>query len=91
MESEPNVHFEPIVHLPQVETKTGEEDEDVVFSERAKLYRLDNKQWKERGVGNMKILRHKHTGNSAFGDFKEEANFFEPSMIFLCHEIFTNF
>jgi hypothetical protein len=73
VESEPNVHFEPVVHLPEVETKTGEEDEDVVFSERAKLYRLDNKQWKERGVGNMKILRHKHTGNPAFGDFEEEA------------------
>ncbi|KAM7302318.1 E3 SUMO-protein ligase RanBP2-like [Ixodes scapularis] len=61
----PNVEFEPVVPLPElVEAKTGEEDEEVLFCQRAKLYRYDGetKQWKERGVGQLKILRHGETG-----------------------------
>lgn len=55
-----DVHFEPIVSLPEVEVKSGEEDEEVLFKERAKLYRWDRlaNQWKERGVGEIKILYH---------------------------------
>jgi Ran-binding protein 3 len=35
---------------------TGEEDEEAVFSVRAKLYVLsDQKQWKERGTGPLKL------------------------------------
>lgn len=81
-----DIHFEPIVSLPevpfernikthskelksssstrslilQVETKSGEEDEEILFKERTKLFRWDreNNQWKERGVGDIKILFH---------------------------------
>ncbi|XP_066124655.1 E3 SUMO-protein ligase RanBP2-like isoform X1 [Saccopteryx bilineata] len=55
-----DVHFEPIVSLPEVEVKSGEEDEEILFKERAKLYRWDRdaSQWKERGVGDFKILWH---------------------------------
>lgn len=56
---EPNVHFEPVIPLPDlVDAKTGEEDEDVVFSHRAKLLRFDTsaREWKDRGVGAMKVL-----------------------------------
>ncbi|XP_057709426.1 E3 SUMO-protein ligase RanBP2-like isoform X2 [Corythoichthys intestinalis] len=55
-----DIHFEPIVSLPEVETKSGEEDEEILFKERAKLYRWDRdiNQWKERGVGDLKILYH---------------------------------
>uniref|UniRef100_A0A8C2ZFZ6 E3 SUMO-protein ligase RanBP2 n=1 Tax=Cyclopterus lumpus TaxID=8103 RepID=A0A8C2ZFZ6_CYCLU len=55
-----DIHFEPIVSLPEVETKSGEEDEEILFKERAKLYRWDRDlgQWKERGVGDLKILFH---------------------------------
>lgn len=37
-----------------------------VFSQRAKLYRYDPdlKEWKERGVGEMKVLHH--TGSGAY-------------------------
>jgi len=50
--------FKPIIPLPDaIEVVTGEEDEDKVFCERAKLFRFD-KEWKERGVGEMKILYH---------------------------------
>ncbi|KAF4109509.1 hypothetical protein G5714_010582 [Onychostoma macrolepis] len=54
------IHFEPIVSLPEVEVKSGEEDEEILFKERAKLYRWDRElnQWKERGVGDLKILFH---------------------------------
>merc|ERR1719347_1769308 len=58
-------HFEPIVPLPElVDVKTGEEDEEVVFKHRAKVYRYcgDTKQWKERGVGDLKILKDPRSG-----------------------------
>lgn len=86
-------HYEPIIELPdEIKVSTGEENEDKVFSERAKLFRYDatNKevgiigfrptasivnspiahffrllrkyfgppQWKERGVGDFKVLHH---------------------------------
>ena len=40
--------------------KSGEEDETVLFEHRAKLYRYDN-EWKERGLGDIKILQHNKT------------------------------
>ena len=58
-------HFEPIIPLPdKIDLKTGEEDEEVMFSHRAELYRFvtDDKQWKERGVGNIKLLRNRQSG-----------------------------
>ncbi|XP_070509299.1 E3 SUMO-protein ligase RanBP2 [Chironomus tepperi] len=56
---EPTAHFEPVIPLPElIENKTGEEDERVLFYNRAKLLRFDsnNKEWKERGIGEMKVL-----------------------------------
>ena len=43
---------------------SGEEDETAVFSQRAKLFRFDKatNQWKEKGIGDMKILKHTETG-----------------------------
>ena len=62
---ESSPHFEPLVSLPLIEElNSGEEDEEVLFCHRAKLYRYDNSQWKERGVGNMKILKHKISGKA---------------------------
>ena len=46
---------------PQVELKTGEEDEEPLYCHRAKLFRFTDDQWKERGLGDVKILRHKQT------------------------------
>ncbi|VDH96873.1 E3 SUMO-protein ligase RanBP2 [Mytilus galloprovincialis] len=61
-EYEPNVDFKPVIDLPDlVETKTGEEEEEAVFCERANLFRFDDGQWKERGTGELTLLRHKHT------------------------------
>ncbi|RMJ28765.1 ran-specific GTPase-activating protein 1 [Aspergillus sp. HF37] len=58
----PEVHFEPVVHLTEkVETKTNEELEEQSFKMRAKLFRFDrdSKEWKERGTGDVRLLRHK--------------------------------
>ncbi|PSN43549.1 hypothetical protein C0J52_03693 [Blattella germanica] len=54
-------HFEPIIDLPDaIEVRTGEEDETIMFCSRAKLFRYETstKEWKERGIGEMKILHH---------------------------------
>uniref|UniRef100_A0A182PKP1 Uncharacterized protein n=1 Tax=Anopheles epiroticus TaxID=199890 RepID=A0A182PKP1_9DIPT len=62
-EEENNTYFAPVIPLPEkVEVKTGEEDEHVLYAHRAKLYRFVSSEWKERGIGDVKILKHKETG-----------------------------
>lgn len=63
-EEEPDVHFEPLVKLEKVEVKTNEENEEVLFKIRAKLFKFhpEAKEWKERGTGDVKFLKHKETG-----------------------------
>uniref|UniRef100_A0A182T3J1 RanBD1 domain-containing protein n=1 Tax=Anopheles maculatus TaxID=74869 RepID=A0A182T3J1_9DIPT len=54
-------YYAPVIQLPdEIEVRTGEEEETKLFGERAKLYRYDavTKEWKERGVGELKILHH---------------------------------
>jgi len=63
-EEEVDVHFEPVIKLTeQVDTKTHEEDEEVLFKMRAKLFRFDgdSTEWKERGTGDVRLLSHKET------------------------------
>lgn len=66
VEEEADVQFEPLVHLEKVEVKTHEEEEDVTYKVRAKLFRFhaDTKEWKERGTGDVKFLKHKTTGKT---------------------------
>jgi len=54
--------------LEEVDVVSGEEEEEVMYSQRGKLFLygetlLDvgsgNKSWKERGIGDIKILKHK--------------------------------
>ncbi|CAL9207006.1 unnamed protein product [Musa hybrid cultivar] len=54
----------PIVTLSEVAVTTGEEEEHVLLDLKAKLYRFDKdgNQWKERGTGNVKLLKHIETG-----------------------------
>ncbi|XP_045809532.1 ran-binding protein 1 homolog b-like [Trifolium pratense] len=54
----------PIVKLEEVAVTTGEEDEVAILDLKSKLYRFDKdgNQWKERGAGTVKFLKHKVTG-----------------------------
>jgi len=59
----PDVNFAPVIELPELITvKTLEEEEEEIFKIRSKLYRMDNEadppEWKERGLGDIKILFH---------------------------------
>ncbi|KAJ5893503.1 hypothetical protein N7495_005194 [Penicillium taxi] len=57
-----DVHFEPVIRLTEkVETKTNEELEEQSFKMRAKLFKFDRdtKEWKERGTGDVRLLKHK--------------------------------
>jgi len=51
----------PKINLPEVLLQTGEEDEDILFKSKARIYRWKEGEWKERGTGITKILRHKST------------------------------
>lgn len=67
VEEECAATFTPVVKLEAVDTKTMEEDEDVVYKERARLFTFSeamldkgtgNKQWNERGIGEVKVLKY---------------------------------
>ncbi|XP_017484672.1 PREDICTED: ran-specific GTPase-activating protein-like [Rhagoletis zephyria] len=64
-EAEPELYFPPKVSLPLVDVKTMEDNEDVVVELRSRIYRFDDSEdepeFKERGTGVVKILRHKET------------------------------
>lgn len=60
--------FEPLITLPELEVKTLEEDEIEILLLRAKLYRFhmpleedESAEWKEKGVGVVKLLQHQKT------------------------------
>lgn len=55
------------MHLTEkVETKTNEELEEPTFKMRAKLFKFDreSREWKERGTGDVRLLRHKENGKT---------------------------
>jgi Ran-binding protein 1 len=62
-EEEADVHFDPVIELTPVDTKTHEEDETILFKMRAKLFRFDaeSSEWKERGTGDVRLLSHRET------------------------------
>ena len=44
--------------LPDVKLATGTEGEVCIHKVRVKLFRFRDNQWKERGVGNAKLMRN---------------------------------
>merc|ERR1712216_23397 len=59
--------FQPIVQLQEVQVCSGEEDEEVLYATRGKLYRWGEdvkgeKMWKDRGTGEIKLLKHHDSG-----------------------------
>ena len=61
LEEELTTALIPSATLTKVEAETGEEQEKVMFCKRTKMFRFDS-QWKDRGVGEIKILKHKDSG-----------------------------
>lgn len=63
-EEDTGAQIAPIIKLEEVAVTTGEEHEHVLLDLKAKLYRFDKEgnQWKERGVGTVKLLKHKESG-----------------------------
>ena len=45
------------VELENVKTKSGEENLECIMKIRVKLFRWRDEQWKERGIGNAKLMR----------------------------------
>ena len=58
-EEEVGIGGEKKLNLEDKITETGEENEDLIFKIRAKLFRWRSDEWKERGTGDLKFLRHK--------------------------------
>jgi len=64
LEEESKAEFAPVVKLEvKAKVENMEEDEDCLYKQRAKLFRFDKptNQWKERGTGEVKFLKHKQT------------------------------
>ena len=56
-EEEVKGDWKPAVQLPEVRVVTGEENTELIYKGRAKLDRWDDNQWKERGLGDVKLIR----------------------------------
>eukprot|EP00930_Biecheleria_cincta_P023996 TRINITY_DN1723_c0_g1_i4.p1 TRINITY_DN1723_c0_g1~~TRINITY_DN1723_c0_g1_i4.p1 ORF type:complete len:1766 (-),score=480.20 TRINITY_DN1723_c0_g1_i4:70-4698(-) len=75
-EDDEYVAEEEVTHIPgwqasvsldvQDKVQTGEEDEEELYSQRSKLYRFRDGEWKERGLGESKLLKDKATGKIRF-------------------------
>lgn len=67
LEEECAAEFTPLVHLSLQQVCSGEDDEDVLFKTRAKVFRFGtdvggDQCWKERGKGDLKLLKNKENG-----------------------------
>lgn len=64
--------FKPLVQLAKVDIESGEDEEEVIFKRRCKVYLFIKEDiyggekrtnyWKERGTGDVKLLKHKTFG-----------------------------
>lgn len=64
---ERDIHVTALVQLEKVDIPKQEENESELYKMRAKLFRFhtddeDGAMWKERGVGDVKIMKHKTKG-----------------------------
>lgn len=66
-------HYEPIISLPElIPVKTGEEGEVCIYLRRCRLYRYVDSSWKERGVGEVKVLVRPTTMPTDYSNPRQE-------------------
>lgn len=69
---EPNVDFKPVASMSpeEVESKTGEENEEALYTKRAKLMHFNPSDselpYTSKGLGDIKLLKNKSTGKTRF-------------------------
>ena len=68
--------------MATVATKSGEENLECLMKIRAKLFRWRDEQWKERGIGNAKIMRDRAEKRCRFVMRQEKT--LKPVSNFLC-------
>ena len=73
------------VTLAKVETKTGTEGLECIFKMRVKLYRF-REEWKERGIGNCKLMRDRKDKRIRFVMRQEKT--LKPVANFICKSPF---
>jgi len=88
-EEEVGIGNDKKLNLQDIVISSGEEKEEPIFKMRAKIYRWRNDEWKERGVGECKLLRHKETKKIRFilrqdKTLKPAANFYVSESDPLC-------
>ncbi|KAI9343418.1 hypothetical protein DFJ73DRAFT_841420 [Zopfochytrium polystomum] len=67
-ENEHNLKEKKTAEIPLVDHLTGEEDEESVFQTRCKLFKMNgNKEWKERGIGSIRVNVKKSDDNTGSG------------------------
>ena len=87
-----DVHFEPVIKLTEkIDTKTNEESEEQLFKMRAKLFKFirDTQEWKERGTGDVRLLKHKENGKTRLVMRRDKtlkvcANHYSRSTLLFC-------
>ncbi|CAK0863581.1 unnamed protein product, partial [Prorocentrum cordatum] len=66
----------------------GTEQEDEIYSQRSKLYRFVDGEWKERGLGDAKLLKHKDTGKVRFLLRQEKTMKIVANHIVIEHDVY---
>jgi hypothetical protein len=100
VEHEDLLHEEEVTHIdgwaPSVtlevrnDVETGEENEEIVYCQRSKLLRFKDGEWKERGIGEAKILKHKTDGQCRFLFRQEHTNYLRANFYIVEDAVLNN-
>mmetsp|Transcript_114959 Transcript_114959/g.330148 ORF Transcript_114959/g.330148 Transcript_114959/m.330148 type:complete len:302 (-) Transcript_114959:54-959(-) len=70
--------------------ETGEEGEEQLYCQRSKLYRFKDGEWKERGLGDARLMRDKTTGRVRFLLRQERTGKVAANHFVLEHEVYCD-
>lgn len=81
----PSMTLQVLDHVP-----TGEEGEEQLYSQRSKLYRFKDEEWKERGLGDAKLLQNKANGRVRFLLRQEKSGKVVSNHFILDHAVYCD-